>query len=193
MAISFKLNGKPSAEVMKGWSIKRSASQTNAALTHREITWSQPGGGLEVRCEGVEYNDFPTVEWTVYLKNTAATDSPNIEDLHAIDLNFRGDAGGGDIVLHHNTGSPCTPTDYQPHDDKLAPNDSKRITTAGGRSTNSDLPFFNLDFAGRGAIVALGWPGQWAADFRRDSGGTVRVVAGQELTHFRLHAMRARV
>ncbi len=32
----------------------------------------------------------------------------------------------------------------------------------------------------------MGWPGQWAARFTRDEGASVRVVAGQELTHFRL-------
>jgi alpha-galactosidase len=35
--------------------------------------------------------------------------------------------------------------------------------------------------------VVLGWPGQWAARFDRDDGRTLRIRAGQELTHFKLH------
>ena len=35
-------------------------------------------------------------------------------------------------------------------------------------------------------IIALGWPGQWAAQFTRDEGTGLRVKAGQELTHFKL-------
>ena len=36
-------------------------------------------------------------------------------------------------------------------------------------------------------LIAIGWPGQWASQFNRDGGTGLRVVAGQELTHFKLH------
>ena len=72
--------------------------------------------------------------------------------------------------------SPCTttreararPNDYQPHATPLGPKADQRITTSGGRSTNSDLPYFNVEWPGQGVIVVLGWPGQWAAEFKRD-------------------------
>ena len=38
-----------------------------------------------------------------------------------------------------------------------------------------------------GLIAALGWPGQWAAEFARDGGELLRMRGGQELTHFTLH------
>ena len=178
---SCKVDGKPFEGIVARTKAKLDADR----VAHRMI-WSR-ADGLVARCEGVEYLDSPVVEWTVYLKNTRVTDSGMIEDLRAIDLDLVRDAAG-EFVLHHNTGSTCTPTDYQPHEDKLAPGESKRITTSGGRSTNSDLPFFNIEQgAGRGTIVALGWPGQWAATFTRDSDRNLRVAAGQELTHFRLH------
>jgi len=56
----------------------------------------------------------------------------------------------------------------------------------GGRPTNSDLCYFNVEWPGEGVIIALGWPGQWAAEFKRDEGRGLRVRAGQELTHFKL-------
>jgi alpha-galactosidase len=34
--------------------------------------------------------------------------------------------------------------------------------------------------------MAVGWPGQWAAEFARDGGKELHVTAGQELTHFKL-------
>jgi len=34
--------------------------------------------------------------------------------------------------------------------------------------------------------VAVGWPGQWAADFNRDEGRGLRARAGQELVHTKL-------
>ena len=36
-------------------------------------------------------------------------------------------------------------------------------------------------------IIAVGWPGQWAAKFTRDAATGLHVSAGQELTHFTLH------
>ncbi len=44
-----------------------------------------------------------------------------------------------------------------------------------------------MDWSGEGAIVVVGWPGQWAATFTRDWGTGLRVTAGQELTHLTLH------
>ena len=35
-------------------------------------------------------------------------------------------------------------------------------------------------------IAVIGWPGQWAADFARDSARGLRIRAGQELTRFKL-------
>ena len=90
-------------------------------------------------------------------------------------------------ALHHGTGSPAARNDYEPHVTPLPPKEVKRIATSGGRLTNSDLPYFNIEWPGRGVIVALGWPGQRAADFRCDDGTGLRVRGGQELTHFQLH------
>ncbi|MCB1128546.1 MAG: alpha-galactosidase, partial [Verrucomicrobiae bacterium] len=43
-----------------------------------------------------------------------------------------------------------------------------------------------LDQGEEGTIIAVGWPGQWAATFARDSGSGLRIRAGQEQTHFKL-------
>ena len=58
---------------------------------------------------------------------------------------------------------------------------------AGGRPTNSDLSYFNLEVpTGSGVIMAVGWPGQWSSLWSRDEELGLRVRAGQELTHFEL-------
>ena len=134
----------------------------------------------------VTYRDFPTVEWTVYLRNDGQADSSMIENLQALDLQLEGD-GQNEFVLHHQTGSPCTPADYEPHETALGPQTTRRITAAGGRPTNSDLSYFNLTWGDRGLIVVVGWPGQWAAEFARNEAKGLRIRAGQELTHFVLH------
>jgi alpha-galactosidase len=47
-------------------------------------------------------------------------------------------------------------------------------------------PYFNLQTPGGGVIVAVGWPGQWAASFTRDAGTGLTVRAGQQLTRMYL-------
>ena len=47
----------------------------------------------------------------------------------------------------------------------------KRIGATGGRPTNSDMSYFNLEVpTGHGVIVVVGWPGQWSSLWTRDGG-----------------------
>ena len=48
------------------------------------------------------------------------------------------------------------------------------------------LPFFNLEGADGGVIVAIGWSGEWAADFTSDEKGTVALKAGLARTRVTL-------
>ena len=174
---SFKYDGKPSSGFLASWKCERSSSK---------ITYTDPKTGLEVRCVAVEYKDFPIVEWTVYFRNNGSSDTPIISEVLPLDATFTR-TGGEEFVLHHHEGSPCLPTDYQPFDDPLGKGASKHIATSGGRSSNSDLPYFNVSWGNEGVIAVIGWPGQWSADFVRDGGNDITIRAGQELTHFTLH------
>jgi alpha-galactosidase len=186
---SFVYDGRPSAEFLKTWKLERS-SKTSKTLdphrTERTLTYTDPKTGLVVRVVAVEYHDFPTVEWTVYFKNRGTTATPILENIQALDAKFaRGHYG--EFLLHHAVGSPCAQNDYAPLESPLEPKREKRIGAAGGRPTNSDLSYFNLEVpTGHGVIVVVGWPGQWSSLWTRDADTGLRVQAGQELTHFTL-------
>ena len=182
---SFVYGGRPSHEFLSGWTFRQARRKLDAHRTQTTQTYSDPKTGLQLRCVMVQYNDYPTIEWTLYLKNNGSSDSPILENVQPLDCTWTNDKG--EFLLHHAIGSPCTQTDYQPLLSPLAPNSSKRITAAGGRPTNSDLSYFNLEMSGEGVIIVVGWPGQWASSWIRDDGNTLRVIAGQELTHFTLH------
>ncbi len=182
---SFRYDGQDSDELLLRWHREERTERLDALRVRHTQTYTDPATGLAVRCERVEYADFPVVEWTLHLRNTGDTDTPIVENLQALDTRLA--PGEDQALLHHSVGSPCQPNDYQPLETPLAAGESKRISAAGGRPTNSDLCYFNLQWPGQGMIIALGWPGQWAATFQHDGPDGVRVVAGQELTHFRLH------
>ena len=182
---SFRYGDQPSSYLLKMWELTRSSTRLGDGMTNHSLTYTDPENGLVVRAVAVEYHDFPAVEWTLYFKNTGTHPTPILEDIQALDTRFeRGE--DGEFILHHSKGSQASPTDFEPYADTLEPKAEKRISAAGGRPTNTDLCYFNIALPGEGTIVALGWPGQWAAQFTRDEGTGLRVRAGQELTHFKL-------
>ena len=185
LPFSFNYNGRPSSELLKEWPVERNARESGPSRTEHILTWTDSRTGLQVRCVAVEYHDFPTVEWTLYFKNTGTNDTPILENIQALELGLERGTNG-EFLLHHNIGSPADGNDYGPLETPLGPRATKRIGGAGGRPTNTDWSYFNVEWPGQGLIVAVGWPGQWAADFTRDGGRGLRLRAGQELTHFKL-------
>ncbi|MCL5099026.1 MAG: alpha-galactosidase [Candidatus Omnitrophica bacterium] len=182
---SFIYDGQPAAEWLENCKFERTTQKLDDQRTQHTLSWTDPKTGLNLRCVVVEYNDFPTVEWTLYFKNTGEADTPILEKVQALDMRLeRGEKG--EFILYHNVGSPCAPNDYAPLETTLGPKAAKRISAAGGRPTNSDLSYFNVGWSGQGVIVVVGWPGQWTSEFARDDGKGLHITAGQELTHFKL-------
>lgn len=183
---SFTCGGKASADLLRSWTVERTARSLDDHRTALTLTWSDPAGGLSVRGEAVAYDDFPVVEWTLFFRNRGATDSPLLENIRSLDVRWQRGAAG-EFLLHHNVGSPADGSDYSPLETMLGKKASLRLGGANGRSTGASLSYFNLERAkDEGLIVVVGWPGQWSADFERDADRGLRLRAGQELTHFKL-------
>ncbi len=137
----------------------------------------------------MRYHDFPTIEWTVYFKNMGTADTPLIENIQALDAHWEHE-DKAEFLLHHEFGTfyPNSPTDFMPQESPLGPGQSKRFIPNKGRACADVMPYFNLErSASSGVIIVVGWPGAWAAEFARDAKAGIRVTAGQELTHLRLH------
>ncbi len=183
---SFLLGDRESADLLTRWPLEHAAEALDERRVRHTLNWADPQTGLAVRCVAVEYLDYPVVEWTVYLRNDGSAPSPLIESLRALDIEMQS-AGADEFLLHHSVGSPCTAEDYRPLETVLEPGSRLRIAAAGGRSTSSDLSYFNLELAPeQGLIVAIGWPGQWASEWTRDGARGLRVAAGQESCHLSL-------
>ena len=171
---SFTLHGEASAEWLARANHQRSVSQLDNQRTQHTLTWTDQATGLEVQCVGIEYHDYPVVEWTVHFRNTGTADTPILENIQALDATWQRE-DEGEFLLHHALGSPANGSDYGPLETSLGPTAVKRISAAGGRPTNTDLSYFNLQWGAHGVILAVGWPGQWAAEFARDGQRTVHV------------------
>ncbi|MFI5380687.1 MAG: alpha-galactosidase [Tepidisphaerales bacterium] len=185
LPFSFTYGGRPSAELLAGWPRKDEAGAADGGRNLRTITWIDPVTGLEVRCAIVEYREFPTIEWTIQFRNTSQKDTPILADILALDLGLTR-ADKGEFLLHHNAGSQATPDDYRPLETPLPPGKLLRLASSGGRGSDGVWPYFNFNWGGDGAIVVIGWPGQWAGSFQRDDKTGLRIRAGQEGARFKL-------
>jgi alpha-galactosidase len=182
---SFKYGDQPSSTFLSSWPVSRTATNLDDFRTQRTLVYADPKTGLEVRCEGIEYRDFPTVEWTLHFRNTGKSDTPILSAIQALDTSLEAN-GGVEFKLHHHKGTVVGPGDFEPLTTVLGPNKNLRFAPPGGRPLGTVFPYFNLEWGGEGRIIVVGWPGQWAAQFTRDSGVGLTVTAGQELAHLRL-------
>jgi alpha-galactosidase len=184
---SFLYDGQPSAKLLKDWNLVRSSKPLDAQRTQYTLTWTEPQHGLQVRCEAVAYADYPTVEWTLYFKNTGQSDTPMLSEFCALDTRIAKE-GAGAFTLHHHKGTFVRADDFEPLTSRLAADEKLRFVPPAGRPLGHVFPFFNLEQpAGDGLIVVLGWPGQWFAEFNADHSGNLHLTGGQERTHFALH------
>jgi alpha-galactosidase len=183
---SFLYDGKPSAEFLPTWDFKRTSRRLDAGRTEYTLVYSDPKTGLSIRCVGVENRRFPTVEWTLYFKNDGKKNTPLLADILALDAILT-PKDADHVLLHHFRGDNCTKDSFQPFLTPLTPGIDRRFVPAGGRPSTGEWPYYNIAWNNGGAILAVGWPGQWACQFTRKAGEGVRIRAGQELTHFTLH------
>jgi alpha-galactosidase len=182
---SFELDKRPASDLLANWTVRRSSSPIDAERTRHILSYSDAASGLRVECSAVSYARFPVAEWTLRFVNEGSRPTPLIENVRALDVRLLG-VPGDDFLLHHMRGSFNSELDFQPLATPLRSNATQRFAPAGGRGSDETMPYFNLEWGGRGAIVAVGWPGQWEIGFTRDRGHGVRIAAGQENVHFRL-------
>lgn len=186
LPFSFFYGGRSSDELLSGWQFQELHNKFQPNRTTHTRIYTDPKTGLVVDFTVVEYANFPTVEWTLSFWNGSKRDIPMLAGILPLDMRIeRGTEG--EFLLHHFVGSPCQANDYEPLETTLGPKAEKHITTQGGRPTNSDLPYFNIETGkDSGVIAVVGWAGQWAAHFSRDDGRGLRIAGGQEATSFRL-------
>lgn len=182
---SFVYGGKLSSELLPKWKRTTTTRKGPHGETLQEVTWHDPETSLDCVMECSYFSDFSAVEWVLNFRNGGKANSPILENVQALDLNW---AVTGDTSLFRSRGSPCTMSDFEYLREPLPAGATIKMAAGGGRSSNDWLPFFNLQSGSEGLITAIGWTGQWAAEYAHlAAGGGVQVRAGMELTHLTLH------
>ncbi|MFZ2654573.1 MAG: alpha-galactosidase [Victivallales bacterium] len=188
---SFVYDGKSSRQLLDGVAPRVLTERLDDSRCKQILIYVLPETTLEVRCEAIVYKDYPAAEWVVYFKNNGEIDTSIIQDIRALDMVVNHADGEGELVLNYALGSNNTAEDFAPKKITLDPNFDKTFAADNGRpssrSPDGVMPFFNIQGNGGGIIAAIGWTGQWSADFKRNGGKSLAVQAGMELTRLKLH------
>jgi alpha-galactosidase len=184
---SFKLDGKDSTELLKTWTVNSEITAGTDAQVHL-YSYTDPRTHLKITAEVRQYAEFPgVVDWVLRFRNDGQSDTPIIEDI--LPLQWAIPASPGDCFIRHAKGSDAAAEDFTPMTEQLAPGKDDHLSQDWGRSSSgTTLPFFNLQTGDHGIIEAIGWTGNWKANFSYSSDGkTITMASGMKATHLLLH------
>jgi len=187
LPFSFKYDGRDSVRLITKWKASEVTESNTDGAIHR-YSDVDPVTRLTITAEVHIYPEFPgVVDWVLKFRNDGKSDTPIIEDI--LPLNLTMPASSRNFVIHHDKGSQAQVSDFAPLEEHLDPGGSLHLESYQGDPSNHDtLPFFNLQNGDSGVIGAIGWTGDWKADFTYAAGGeTVAVTAGMKKTHLLLH------
>jgi len=182
---SFLFGGKTSQQLLSGWEY-RVSEERDANQCRRTAVFTDPKTKLEILIEAALDLVYPTVEWVIHIKNQGNENTPILEDIQALNAIFPS-LGTSGIRLHWAKGGVASFDDFAPQEAKITPGKPLRLQPGGGRSSNQVMPFFNLEGQGGGMIAAVGWSGEWAAEFNGTPRGDAILKAGLAKTHLLLY------
>ncbi len=181
---SFKYHGVDSAQILTMW---QTSQEQVTGQTHHYV-YTDPGTQLKIMADVRVYRDFPgVVDWVLRFRNEGRADTPIIQDI--LPLNWVISASGADCFVRHARGSDAQAEDFKPLEEHFEPGKNDHLESPGGDpSSRNSLPFFNLQTGNHGLIGAIGWTGDWKADFiYAPDGKTIALMSGMKRTHLLLH------
>ncbi len=165
---SFKYNGVPFAELEK-----------MVFETDTGILYTLPDG-LQIEWRIERFPKYNVVKWTNYWCNNTDHNSGIVTDLWDCDTiaEFEADPAKNrknkhsvwttdTLKLYITDGANITDYDNMSSPTRFWPNETLKAANHSGRSGMGTSPFFDLNRQEKGVLLAVGWTGQWNAQFER--------------------------
>lgn len=176
---SFTYGGQPSSQFLKTWGYKvQRKSMPISGAINVVYTYTAPDGSLQVSCDVKIYRPQQAVMWVLRFKNTGREKSKTIANVRTTDLLLHNNVVAP-FTLYYTRGSNAGPDDFAPYQRVLDGTDELVLRPEGGRSSQLNFPFFNIDTGtGHGMIAAIGWTGTWKANFKPEGEGRLQFATG---------------
>ena len=176
---SFTYGGQPSSQFLKTWGYKvQRKPMPISGATNIIYTYTAPDGSLRVDCDVKIYRPQQAVMWVLRFKNTGREKSKTIANVRTTDLLLHNNVTAP-FTLRYTRGSNAGPDDFAPYQRVLNGTDEFVLRPEGGRSSQLNFPFFNIDTGcGHGMIAAIGWTGTWKANFKPEGEGRLQFATG---------------
>lgn len=185
---SFTLDGVPSASFIKGWEYSKSKQPApQPCSVCWQFSWRDRRSGLKVIATVTGYTDFGAVEWVLRFENTGSGATGQIANVKTADFTLK-DKGATGYMMRRCKGSDAEVDDFSIIEEPLGEGQNISLEAIRGRSSDYvSLPFFNITAqgAGCGAVVSVGWTGEWKAAFKGEK-GQCRVDIGLKNADFYL-------
>ena len=184
-AYDFKVNKIKMSLEMKKWKFEiGQTSKVGEVYRGGEtayITLTNEKRGLQARVEATFYEEMASCDWTVYIKNISDKNSGVITDFYAIDTVM----DTGDAMLYFSNGGE---NDANAYTMKQMPVTSvkKEFSSTYGKSSDKDMPDFNILGENYGFVLGIGWTAQWSSSIRKSCRGVELKARQQELEAYLL-------
>src|SRR5262245_48281457 len=116
LPISFMLDGKQVRGIPAAWNPTMVTRRLDANLSETRFEGRDPQTGLQIRVEAKFYQNYPVVEWVVWLSNDGVEATPILSEIQALDATFSGDSP----VIYHCNGDFYSAEGYAPVETPLA-------------------------------------------------------------------------
>lgn len=181
LPFSFRLNGRPSSEFIGRWKKSAGKLKESSSKVETRYSWTSVKDGLSVICDVTGYPESKAVEWVLHFRNISDLPTAQISDVKVIDARFDFPSAG-DTELHYAEGNKISRADYSPRTAVIEPGSPIHFEPSGGRSSSEAFPFYNIESkaSGQGMMLAIGWTGTWASDFKAEGDRSFSVKAGMK-------------
>ncbi len=185
LPFTFVYDGRSSGETLGTWERTEAVRTLDERRAEHTVAYKDPKTGLVCTRCAIVYRDCAAVDWVLHFANRGSADTPILERVASLETTF-GRPVPCTITLHRSLGDSNSKDSFKPVDDALTPAGKVVLAPAGGRSSEPHMPFFNLDWQTGGVALAVGWSGQWEAEFAGAGDRAVKVRVGMQGCRFRL-------
>ena len=171
---------------------KAPTAEWTRAKTADGFALRDPSGTVEARVQVRTYPGFPAFSWLLSFRNLSSAKSKVIAKVKPLDFRSPVASKSKTHLVHHAAGAMQSLNDYQQFTTLLSQEwwrqHKLHVQTEGGRSCEAAWPYFNIETpdAKAGLIAAIGWAGQWEADFDAMGDDRMKLTAGMSDSNFRL-------